>query len=305
MAQYKKLSDYTVNTSPNDGDLVPLLVDNGNGTYDNALMEYSSLKGEDGMGVPSGGIGNQVLTKNSGADYDTIWSTISKSSLGLGSVTNDLQLKAASNLSDLPDKAASRTNLGLGSLALKSIIDLSSDTTGVLPEVQGGAGAINGILKANGSGNVSAATAGTDYVSPTNNAPVTYSKVITDSSPEWHDGSGFWVDVTGVNITFTTTGTSKVIVMSQGQCRNTAGGTSGTHMRLLLDSTVWGGKGRVDSPTANSIGTATISAVFDSVPAGSHTVKLQICRNEYGTGLGSGTSTIRQPQNIVQVFRTA
>jgi hypothetical protein len=36
----------------------------------------------------------------------------------------------------------------------------------VVPATKGGAGAVNGILKANGSGTVSAATAGTDYVTP-------------------------------------------------------------------------------------------------------------------------------------------
>ncbi len=38
-----------------------------------------------------------------------------------------------------------------------------ANATGILPAVNGGAGAVNGILKANGSGTVSAATAGTDY----------------------------------------------------------------------------------------------------------------------------------------------
>ncbi len=305
MAQYKKLSDYTVNSAPNDGDLVPLLVDNGNGTYDNALMDYALLKGADGQGVPTGGTGNQVLTKNSSTNFDAIWTTLTKSSVGLGALTNDQQLKASSNLSDLPDVDTARVNLGLGSIAIKSSINLATDVTGVLPSANGGAGTVNGLMKADGSGSVSAATAGTDYVSPNNNAPVTYSAVINGNSPEWSDASGFWTDVAGVTLTFTTTGTSKIIVMAQGQCRNSAGGTSGTHMRLLLDSTVWGGKSRVDSPVANSIGTATIQAVFESVSAGSHTVKLQISRHEYGAGAGSGTSTIRQPQNIVQVFRTA
>lgn len=49
-----------------------------------------------------------------------------------------------------------------------SVLNLSSASfTGVLPSANGGAGTINGILKANGSGTTSAAVAGTDYLSPT------------------------------------------------------------------------------------------------------------------------------------------
>jgi len=305
MVQYKKLSDYDIVTSPGANDLIPSIISLGNGVYDNVVIPYSSLKGDNGQGVPVGGSPTQVLSKISNTNYDTEWTTLNKTSLGLANVTNDEQLKLASNLLDVPDKTTARTNLGLGSLAIKNVLDLSTDVTGILPATNGGAGSVNGILKADGSGSVSQAVAGTDYVSPTNNAPATYSAVITANSPEWNDASGYWVEVTGVTLNFTTVGTSTVIVNSQGQCRNTAGGTSGTHMRLLLDSTVWGGKGRVDSPVANAIGTATISAVFQNVPAGNHTVKLQISRHEDGTGLGSGQSTIRQPQNIAQVFRTA
>lgn len=54
----------------------------------------------------------------------------------------------------------------LGSLATQSSIDLATDVTGVLPAANGGAGSVNGIMKANGSGTVSAATEGTDYYKP-------------------------------------------------------------------------------------------------------------------------------------------
>ena len=94
MAQYKKLSEYTVNTSPNNEDLVPLIVSNGDGTYENGLMEYGSLKGTpgtngtNGQGVPLGGTTSQYLRKLNGTDYATEWATFSKSTVGLDNVDN-------------------------------------------------------------------------------------------------------------------------------------------------------------------------------------------------------------------------
>lgn len=46
------------------------------------------------------------------------------------------------------------------------LTDLASEVMGVLSAVNGGAGMVSGLMKANGSGTVSAAVAGTDYVAP-------------------------------------------------------------------------------------------------------------------------------------------
>lgn len=100
MATYKKLSEYEINTAPNDGDLIPTLVDNGDGTYENTLMEYSSLKGTpgadgtNGVGVPTGGTTGQVLQKVSGASFDTAWvsMTLNKAAVGLANVDNTSDL---------------------------------------------------------------------------------------------------------------------------------------------------------------------------------------------------------------------
>lgn len=49
-----------------------------------------------------------------------------------------------------------------GAISL-ALVDLTTDASGILPADQGGAGAVTGILKADGEGLVSAAEAGTDY----------------------------------------------------------------------------------------------------------------------------------------------
>lgn len=93
MATYKpkKLSEYPVNTSPSNGDLVPSLVADGNGSWVNRNIPYSSLKGDTGApgeGVPAGGSTGQLLKKVDSEDYNSQWATLSKSDIGLSDVDN-------------------------------------------------------------------------------------------------------------------------------------------------------------------------------------------------------------------------
>ena len=74
--------------------------------------------------------GNQdkpVKVKADGSGLEA--GAIAKSDVGLGNVTNDAQLKIASNLSDLASAATARTNLGLGTAATANVTTSTTDTT--------------------------------------------------------------------------------------------------------------------------------------------------------------------------------
>lgn len=70
------------------------------------------------------------------------------------------------------NRSGTTITVGAGTVTnamLAGSIDLASKVTGVLPAANGGAGSVNGLLRANGSGGVSQAAANTDYVAPGGN----------------------------------------------------------------------------------------------------------------------------------------
>lgn len=106
----------------------------GNGTDAWTALDYYPVSGAGSStwGSITGTLSNQTdlqnalnakegtITAGTTAQYwrgDKSFQTLDKTAVGLGNVTNDAQLKIASNLSDLNNASTARTNLGLGNSA--------------------------------------------------------------------------------------------------------------------------------------------------------------------------------------------
>lgn len=124
-------------------------------------------------------------------------------------------------------------------------LPLSTGVTGILPAANGGAGAVSGVLKANGSGTVSAAVSGTDYAPATSGSSILYG-----------NGSGGFSSVTiGSNLTF-----SGGTLSASGSGGGSPGGSTGA-IQYNAGSGSFGGSAAtvtaggdyaVASPTANA-----------------------------------------------------
>lgn len=73
---------------------------------------------------------------------------------------------AIAAVSELTPAVVGKTAPASSTPATPTEIDAGNITSGTLAAARGGAGAVDGLLKADGAGNVSEATAGQDYLSP-------------------------------------------------------------------------------------------------------------------------------------------
>ena len=142
----------------------------------------------------------------------------------------------------------SASNISSGTLNVSRLPTIPvSGISGVLPANQGGAGSINGLLKANGSGTVSLAVANTDYVTPSGVA-VSYTWS-SKPSPSTITGQFIFISDIGINGTlFYSNGTtllpatSSPIIMHQSAIPigHPPSGTFGSNGAYILGATVGG-----------------------------------------------------------------
>lgn len=173
-----------------------------------------------------------------------------------------------------------------GSTGIGFTVDLANSTmSGVLGSTHGGAGSVSGLLKANGSGTVSASVAGTDFAAATSGVSILYG-----------DGAGGFSDVTiGSGIAFlggvlSATGsggtvTSVSIVTANGVSGSVATSTSTPAITLIL--------GAITPSTVNAL-TLAAQSIGWTIAGGttSKTLTLSDTASISGTNTGDQTITL-------------
>jgi hypothetical protein len=179
---------------------------------------------------------------------------------------NKIQVKRSS----VPSKVPTTSDIDLGEIAIntydgKMYIKKDDGTASVVEIGSGGGGAetdpivgaVNGIVKADGSGNISAATAGTDYL-------VT---AVTSATA----GTGISVSASTGSVTISNTAPDQTVVLNAG----TGISTSGTYPNFTIAATnngtvtSVGGTGTVNgitlSGTVTSSGSLTLGGTLSNV----------------------------------------
>ena len=249
-----------------------------------------------------GTYGTLVVTQDATGNRTITLPSTSNKVLGSTSTTT-ISLSSAANAKDILNFYYDGTNCywnigqGYGTAATTALTNLASGVSGTLPVVNGGTGVatLTGIVKANGTGAMSAATAGTDYLAPNGSAAG-----LTNFPTLNQNTTGNASNVTGtVAIANGGTGaTSKAAAFDALSPMTTAGdmiygGTSGTGTRLAKGSdgqvlTLASGIPSWSSPSAGITGSGTVN----SIPKFSTSTALSNSSiSEDGTGLYIGKPT--------------
>lgn len=129
-----------------------LVADIGSGTVPEGTLTNNQSTAVSLLGAVT--LGGTLTVTGAVASADTISS--------VGGISS-----ASGNISAAGDVIAGGSFDGDGSLITG--LNASQLSSGTVPSARGGAGTVSGLMKANGSGTVSAALAGTDYLTPTGN----------------------------------------------------------------------------------------------------------------------------------------
>jgi hypothetical protein len=218
-----------------------------------------------------------------------------------GIVKGDVGLGNVDNTSDATKNSASATltNKTISGASNTLTVRLASDVTGILPAANGGAGTVNGILKANGSGTVSQATSGTDYAPATSGSSVL----------KGNGSGGFSNAASGTDYAPATSGSSILKGNGSGGFSNASAGTdyqaAGNYEATLSIQGNGSGVGNVSTGETDlftyAMPGATLSAdnkavrlnIFGTFAnnGNSKTVKVYFGSTVIGTPASSSTST--------------
>ncbi|HSX08170.1 MAG TPA: hypothetical protein VLG11_04730 [Candidatus Saccharimonadales bacterium] len=219
---------------------------------------------------------------------------ITKTDVGLNNVTNNLQLAAANNLTDLTSPAAARTNLGLGSLATLSVVPLSSSVSGILPVANGGTGsATQNFVDLTTAQTI----AGTKNFNGNIAVGSTYNLAVyktADQTTNYERGTLAW---SGNVLTLSTsaggTGANRQITVSANSQSIDVGGTSSNKINLNFTTGTAGGTGvQAGGSLTGSSGAQVGLAVAPSIVQSGSSSYTALLVNPAETTVGTGNKTL-------------